>query len=403
MDFRTLFIFDIVSLSVYTCVLVALAIRNRRVVGMTWFAASLALELVKTILQSYRGIIPMWAAVIVPNQLNILSFFAMLMGFRWFVVRRTLSSTGRNVATILLLAASALYVVLALERVPYAFALSMTPVLSLNAMSIALLLRGTGIFRAASRMAAAVLSVQFAVALYRTILITVTYKGLGGGGRAMTDPRWLFTMLAIMVLGTSMVLIYGWFLTLESHHRLHDSARRDPLTGLLNRRALDGEFAREFSRARRFHSPLSVIALDIDHFKSINDRFGHAAGDKALATIGELLRSEIRQMDIPVRLGGDEFALLLPETDRFGAAALAEKLLHRLAVTRLQTANGILEMSFTAGVAELTDEDDGWEAMLERADSGLYTGKLAGRNQVATTDPFELLTNPVDVKITQNA
>jgi len=395
MDYRTLFIFDIVSLSIYTCVLVALTVRNRGVVGMGWFAASLGLELAKTVLQSFRGLIPMWAGVILPNQINILSFFAMYMGFRWFVVRRKM---GRTMPTVLLLLASGLYVLLALKKIPYAFAISMAPVLLLNAMCIVLLLRRNGIFRTASRTAAAVLSVQFAVALYRTVLIAFTYKG--SGAHAMTDPRWLYTMLAIMVVGTSMVLVYGWFLLIESQYRLRDSARRDPLTGLLNRRAFDGEFAREFSRARRFRSPLSVIALDIDHFKSINDRFGHAGGDKALATVGELLRSEIRQMDVAVRVGGDEFALLLPETDRLGAVALAEKLRRRLAERRLPTSDGILDMTFTAGVAELNESDNGWESLLERADANLYIGKLGGRNQVATASAYDLLP---DAKITQNA
>jgi diguanylate cyclase (GGDEF)-like protein len=364
---------------------------------MGWFATALGLELAHAVLASFRGIIPRWAGIVLPNQLHTLSCFAVFMGFRWFVVRRTM---GRAFPTVLMLASMGLYSVLALRKSPYAFASSMAPVLLLDAMTILLLLRGTGIFRSAARTSAALLSVEFGIACYRTILITLIYPS---SPPAMTDPRWLFTMFALMVLDTAIVLVFVWFLIVETQHRLRDFARRDPLTGLLNRRAFDGEFTREFSRARRFRSPLALITLDIDHFKSINDRFGHAAGDKALASVGELLRSDIRQMDVPVRFGGDEFALLLPETDRHGATALAEKLLRRLMEQRLSTPGGILHMTFTAGVAELDDSDSGWESLLERADANLYVGKLGGRNRVASSGSLDRLPDHRSAELVQNA
>jgi diguanylate cyclase (GGDEF)-like protein len=157
-------------------------------------------------------------------------------------------------------------------------------------------------------------------------------------------------------------------------------ARIDPLTGLTNRRVLTETLPREVERARRGGHSLAVVMIDLDHFKRVNDRWGHDAGDRLLVSVGGLLIARLRQTDLAVRLGGEEFALLLPETNAAQAASLAEELRQRLT----QAADHGLPEPQTAslGVAVWSPTDIGPDDLLRRADRALYTAKKLGRNRV---------------------
>jgi diguanylate cyclase (GGDEF)-like protein len=152
----------------------------------------------------------------------------------------------------------------------------------------------------------------------------------------------------------------------------------DPLTGLANRRGGERSVASEISRARRQKSPLSCIFIDIDHFKRINDTFGHQAGDRLLRDLSELLRRTLRAYDILVRWGGEEFLLILPGVTLDQARKLAERI--RAAVERLET-QGLGRVTISAGTAALDGSYD-FEAMLDAADRRLYQAKASGRNAV---------------------
>lgn len=158
-------------------------------------------------------------------------------------------------------------------------------------------------------------------------------------------------------------------------------ATTDPLTGLANRRALLDKLHIEIAHAGRHNLPLSVCLLDVDHFKSINDTYGHAAGDHVLSAIGALLPHQLRIPDVPARWGGEEFVLLLKQTDGQGALIAAERI--RRAITELHfDAHGRpVAISASFGIAEFTSGDSA-ESLIARADKAMYRAKVGGRNRV---------------------
>jgi diguanylate cyclase (GGDEF)-like protein len=153
----------------------------------------------------------------------------------------------------------------------------------------------------------------------------------------------------------------------------------DPLTGLANRRGGERSVASEISRARRQKTSLSCIFIDIDHFKRINDTFGHQAGDRLLRDLSDLLRRTLRAYDILIRWGGEEFLLILPGVNLDQARRLAERI--RAAVERLDTL-GLGTVTISAGISALDGHYD-FETMLMSADRRLYQAKTSGRNAIA--------------------
>ena len=167
--------------------------------------------------------------------------------------------------------------------------------------------------------------------------------------------------------------------------RLQNLARTDALTGLSNRRGLMEALDHELSRTTRFSSPLSLVMLDVDHFKGYNDTFGHPAGDLVLAQLGNLLREQVREVDTAARYGGEEFALLLPQTDLGGALALGERV--RYAVECAQWAHR--KVTVSVGVATLRKGGD-VEGLIREADDALYCSKKEGRNRVSHSEIVEI-------------
>lgn len=169
--------------------------------------------------------------------------------------------------------------------------------------------------------------------------------------------------------------------------RLREAAVTDQLTNLFNRRAFLDRAEAEWVRSHRHVQPLSVVVLDIDVFKTVNDRFGHATGDMVLKHFGVLLRITVRGSDIPARIGGEEFVALLPHTDVRGAALLAERLRFRLAEHAFDLGDkGVLQVTCSAGVAG-SEGARGFAEMLGDADAALYRAKADGRDCVCVAEP----------------
>ncbi|WP_341503855.1 diguanylate cyclase [Gallaecimonas sp. GXIMD4217] len=165
-------------------------------------------------------------------------------------------------------------------------------------------------------------------------------------------------------------------------------ARTDPLTDLMNRRAFLEAGDREFALSLRQKHPLSLIMVDLDHFKDINDNHGHPAGDRVLQQVADLLREHVRESDACGRLGGEEFALLLPETASSAALHLAQRLRQALAETPMTLEDGRqLKVTMSLGVVERLPGERCFGALLSRADNHLYRAKALGRDQVVSTGP----------------
>ncbi len=160
----------------------------------------------------------------------------------------------------------------------------------------------------------------------------------------------------------------------------------DELTGLPNRRAFLNRLEEEIGRVQRYHLPISLAIIDLDHFKDINDRYGHGVGDQVLKTYATLVSSAFRKHDLVARFGGEEFVVLLPNTQMEGAVKALNKIQESVKNLRLQTISGELALpTFSAGIATYHLEESIAD-FIERADQALYRAKKAGRNKIETTD-----------------
>jgi diguanylate cyclase (GGDEF)-like protein/PAS domain S-box-containing protein len=160
-------------------------------------------------------------------------------------------------------------------------------------------------------------------------------------------------------------------------------AATDPLTGAFNRREFTSLADQESQRANRYNRPLAIMMLDLDHFKKLNDTYGHAAGDKALQRFTTLCCNALRTVDIFGRWGGEEFVTLLPETDAEGAVVIAERLRKLVSQNSLIYNNQKISFTTSIGIAQYRSGELTVEGPLSRADSAVYDAKKAGRNRIS--------------------
>lgn len=161
----------------------------------------------------------------------------------------------------------------------------------------------------------------------------------------------------------------------------------DPLIGIYNRRFMERRLEDEYARAKRYANPISLLLLDIDHFKSVNDNFGHQAGDEVLKHLGKLLLNAVRDVDVVTRYGGEELLIIAPNTSRKEAVQLAERLReyvmsHDLVLTGSTTSRQALQITVSIGVAALDESVGDCETLVQHADQALYRAKEQGRNRV---------------------
>jgi diguanylate cyclase (GGDEF)-like protein len=190
-------------------------------------------------------------------------------------------------------------------------------------------------------------------------------------------------LIGICVLAFSHV----YELTRErSELNLLELARTDALTGLPNRIRLKESFESERKRATREQTPFSLIVLDLDHFKTINDDYGHEAGDLLLRRVAETLRQCLRASDLPARLGGEEFGVLLANTNAVQAAEVSEKIRVQIEAMVVMFEGETLKVTVSGGIAELGPDGDSLRSLLREADNRMYEAKAAGRNCVIYTE-----------------
>jgi len=167
----------------------------------------------------------------------------------------------------------------------------------------------------------------------------------------------------------------------DTLEQLNQLATHDDLTGLLNRREFDRLLHEEVDRTRRFARPVALVMFDLDHFKRVNDTYGHPAGDLVLKGVAEILERQARQTDAVARYGGEEFALILPETDSEAARAIAERIRVAVEQATFMTDLGPLKITLSLGVATLPDVARLKQELIDQADQALYAAKRGGRNR----------------------
>ncbi len=169
--------------------------------------------------------------------------------------------------------------------------------------------------------------------------------------------------------------------------RLYESSTRDPLTGADNRRNMDSRLQAEIAFAQRHRRPLSVILIDIDHFKSVNDRHGHPAGDQVLRSVAGVVRGQLRTEDAFARYGGEEFVIVLRDTNVPQACLVAERVREKIAKTQIEIGGGSISVTVSAGCASLACSlGTSTEDLIGVADRRLYKAKRSGRNRVVSSD-----------------
>ncbi len=192
-------------------------------------------------------------------------------------------------------------------------------------------------------------------------------------------------ILTNIVIGMAAIVVTGLILFLaiaRFQHRLEEMATIDPLTGLSNRQVFDISLRQAVERSRRTGQPLSVVLMDLDHFKAINDRFGHLIGDTVLKRAAEVLGGAVRKSDILARWGGEEFTILMENCTSEAALEAADQLRQKLSASLVLQDLPSITLSASFGVASLK-ADETPDALVDRADTALYAAKRAGRNQVS--------------------
>jgi diguanylate cyclase (GGDEF)-like protein len=169
---------------------------------------------------------------------------------------------------------------------------------------------------------------------------------------------------------------------LAAKMQAEERASQDELTGLYNRRAFFEQGKQLFKQARRYQQHVSVMMIDIDHFKNINDNYGHAVGDSVLKAFAELLQNTVREADVLARIGGEEFAVILPQTGIEEASNLAERIRQRIETEVIHHDTRQIKITASFGIAACMAEGDDLDRMLTKADDALYIAKKKGRNQV---------------------
>jgi diguanylate cyclase (GGDEF)-like protein len=192
--------------------------------------------------------------------------------------------------------------------------------------------------------------------------------------------------VCITVLDVTDISIYQTMLK-ETMGKLEEMSIRDVLTGIYNRRHIEATLAAEFDRVKRYGGVLSVVLFDLDHFKHVNDTYGHLAGDEVLRTIGAVIEEVRRTSDIAGRYGGEEFTIVLPNTDIEGGYALAERLRTEVMKREIYFEDIHIPVTISLGVSEFTPEVPNHELLLQQADLALYFGKENGRNQATRYRP----------------
>ena len=353
------------------------ALRARRPYLGDW-ALSMCTALVGMVLFGLRGVAPDWLSVVGANAFFTCSLALTLSGHLRFAGLRLWPRTMVGTGLALVLAYIAL--TYAYPSYPWRVALFNTSLALVSLVCCGVL------WDQRQRLSLVTLAMPLvahglqALVAFARLGLTVLEDGDSQELLSTSLPH----MLAIMV-NTLAVMAMGFgYMALHSARlmeALEAQAATDALTGLLNRRGFDGAASQEWRRHQRAGTSLAVLMIDVDHFKRLNDKQGHAAGDAALRQLGAVVQQHIRPYDVAARLGGEEFCVLVVDGALPAALQTAERL--RLAVQEASRSEpSAAAVTISVGVSEALPDDPGLAAVMARADAALYRAKQAGRNRV---------------------
>jgi len=388
MDIRTILFADMV---LQICCAVGMLLMSRSVPGfrgMRWFAAAYTTGTLGFLLAILNGTLPAPYTFYVGRCLVLASAVLLTQGIADFVV----PSSNTLTWGLILLAAFAV--------ADFCFLFSpdssRVEVITFGIAFGAQLLVGVFVLlshespgeRTASRTTAALLGGLALLSFARALAIPVRHIP---ADFFVEDPKRFAGMVLFMVFSLGLTFAIFWMMTSRLRNQLELQARTDSLTGVMNRRAVEIAGQTELAACRRRGAPLSVLAIDLDYFKNLNDTYGHAAGDVMLQTIARLLTQCLRSSDLVARFGGEEFIAVLPERNAARAFEIAERLRGRIAAVQVLFESHLLQVTASFGIAALTGGES-WGELLRRADRALYAAKQAGRN--CTCDHAALLASP---------
>jgi diguanylate cyclase len=199
------------------------------------------------------------------------------------------------------------------------------------------------------------------------------------------SPLWPTLLVALSLPIVAWPLLQLWHDAEAERRDIAALASRDDLTGTYNRRHFLAQAEREWARSRRYNMAAAMLMVDVDHFKAVNDRHGHLAGDLMLRSIAQAMRDTLRQADLLGRFGGEEFVVYLPHADTLGALDAAERIRDKVAQLALEWRGGAIRATVSIGVVSLDATHESLSELLADADAALYAAKDAGRNCVRTT------------------
>jgi diguanylate cyclase (GGDEF)-like protein len=313
------------------------------------------------------------------NVFHIGGHFGMLAGVR----RHLRMRPGWCLGALLMAGVLAAHGLLSLHGMPrYRFMLFTPFLCAINLAAAWLLWRQREREARASYLPLIVLQVLTALAQFVRTAILIAYDGdppgfLGGEFFRTSGALQMLVYLALATVCCALIVTHQQTLALRR------ASLTDVLTGWLNRRALHDIAMREFRRSRRTRAAMYFITFDIDHFKSINDRFGHGVGDAAICHVTALAARVLRGYDAQFRIGGEEFAVLVGGEDLACACRIAERVREVVEATPLTVGGKTMPMTVSVGLAALGEPDQKWEDILHRADEALYHAKQNGRNRVS--------------------
>jgi diguanylate cyclase (GGDEF)-like protein len=376
MDVHTFVLAGFVSQATFALTLALLAWSDQRARGTVWLSAACVLQLAAV---ASRFVLPPSSHLSqsAGSCLLVLFFFFLYMGLRWFVLRRRLATRSGPIAVSI---AMAVILVIGFRHEGMALLAARAASIILLGFTVSMLLRPRiAPLRKPAHATAAMLTAVMAVLVLQLLL-----------GLPLFSDEYLrlvaldhdVSMACITLLGFSFVAMY----VAETKRRLHEETRLDSLTGLRNRRAFEEIATHEVQLAAREGTPLTLLMMDLDHFKMLNDTWGHAFGDRALRAFGGVLLTVTGNSDSVARLGGEEFAILLPNRSARSALAMAERLRATVDGLHLSEGEDLVRFTVSVGLSTLRRGEQTLDAMLRRADRALYQAKSEGRNRVVLCD-----------------